>query len=669
MDTATEASIAVASPVTLTWRELGCTISRKVQGHTQHIQILKNVSGQALPGRLLAILGSSGSGKTTLIDCLSGRKTVGALHGEVFVNDEPRSYLNFKWITGYVMQQDALYPTLTVRETLVFAANMLLQEPRHRRLERVDRVIRELGLTDVQDSFVGEDMRRGVSGGEKKRVAVAIQLIHNPPVLFLDEANTGLDTYSSLLLMRQLRRVAMEHQRCIITTVHQPRSSLFELFDDIMILSKGAVVYNGPREHILSTFAAHGCTCPAQANPADFLIDTVVSSEMAWADGQDDAHHAAAIRALKERARQAPPPPLPCGDTVDAPVNLQEEWARTHGVGFWRQLYYLTGRAVRTTSRNPFSTIAALSQAILFSLFLGATYFDLSHKQQSIQDRLGLLFFICINQVFSQLGSMALFIEERLIFGRERASGFYSTLPYFLARSVTEIPLLFFFPLITSSILYFMVGLQPDAGKFAIFYLSLCMVTNVASSLFIAVGSVSPSLKIANIFAPVTVVLFLLFSGFYLNTHSIPVYLSWISYISFIKYAFQIAVYNEFHGLTFDCNTTTTSTSPSQQQLVQVHADAAPLDPSVHGGGGGGLGEVGTSQAIHDVLFRGGGAVVAEDASLAATPCIPTGDDELRLLGFDTVDIGVNFAILAGMIVLCRVIAFLALRFSNWEKR
>ena len=234
---------------------------------------------------------------------------------------------------------------------------------------------------------------------------------------------------------------------------------------------------------------------------------------------------------------------------------------------------------------------------------------------------------------------MALFIEERLIFGRERASGFYSTLPYFLAKSFTEIPLLFFFPLITASILYFMAGLQEDAGKFAIFYLSLCMVTNVASSLFIAVGSVSPSLKVANIFAPVTVVLFLLFSGFYLNSNSIPVYLSWIAYISFIKYAFQICVYNEFHGLEFTCGNETS---------VAAAGTAA----------GGAL--------THDAFLR---ASLHGEGAAPPVACIPTGDDELKLLGFDNVNIAINFVILVGMIVFCRFIAFIALRHSNWEKR
>ena len=337
--------------------------------------------------------GSSGSGKTTLIDCLSGRKTVGKLHGEVFVNDEPRSFQHFKWISGYVMQHDTLYPTLTVRETLVFAANMLLRAPRAERLAQVDAVIHELGLGDAQHSYVGEDMRRGISGGEKKRVSVAIQLIHNPPILFLDEPTTGLDAFNSLLLMRQLKQVAQEHHRCIVASIHQPRSSLFDLFDDIMILSKGSVVYNGPRSSVLSTFARHGCTCPTHVNPADFLVDTVVSSELAWVDGDAEATgKAQAVQALKHEAA-AHALPEPVHFPVATSINLQEEHARSHGVGFLKQLYHLTGRAVRTTARNPFSSVAALSQAILFSLFLGATYFHLTHKQQGIQDR---CVFVCV---------------------------------------------------------------------------------------------------------------------------------------------------------------------------------------------------------------------------------------------------------------------------------
>lgn len=334
--------------------------------------------------------GSSGSGKTTLIDCLSGRKSVGILAGQVFVNNEPKSYDNFKWISGYVMQHDTHYPTLTVQETLMFAANVLLSESRAVRVARVETAIRDLGLVDVQHSFVGEDMKRGISGGEKKRVSIAIQLIHNPPILFLDEPTTGLDAFNSLILMKKLKDVAIRHQRCIITSIHQPRTSLFEMFDDVMILSKGESVYFGSRHDALNEFAKHGCACPSNVNPADFVIDTVVSSEMAATGIEVDASVVEGVAALKESLKKAllPKPPQFSGA---AHVNVQEEYASSHGVNFFRQLYFLTGRAIRTTLRNPFSSIAALSQAVLFSLFLGASYFNLSLEQRGIQDRYSLL--------------------------------------------------------------------------------------------------------------------------------------------------------------------------------------------------------------------------------------------------------------------------------------
>lgn len=232
--------------ITLSWSEVCYTVVKKDgppwNRREKTLQILQDVSGIVYPGEILAIIGSSGAGKTTLMDILASRNKEGAVTGSIRVNGKaPDKY--FRRISGYVTQDDCLLATQTVRETLDFYAEVRL--PRSvspaQKKNRVENIIDALGLEKVRDSRIGDSAARGISGGEKKRVNVGSELITDPGILFCDEPTTGLDSFNAQSVMQHLRELANQG-RTIICTIHQPRSTIFELFDKILLLSRGAVI-------------------------------------------------------------------------------------------------------------------------------------------------------------------------------------------------------------------------------------------------------------------------------------------------------------------------------------------------------------------------------------------------------------------------------------------
>lgn len=220
-------------------------------------EILKNINGIMKPG-LNAILGPTGGGKSSLLDVLAARKDPHGLSGDVLINGAPRP-ANFKCNSGYVVQDDVVMGTLTVRENLQFSAALRLPTTmtNHEKNERINMVIQELGLDKVADSKVGTQFIRGVSGGERKRTSIAMELITDPSILFLDEPTTGLDSSTANAVLLLLKRMSKQG-RTIIFSIHQPRYSIFKLFDSLTLLASGRLMFHGPAQEALGYFASTG---------------------------------------------------------------------------------------------------------------------------------------------------------------------------------------------------------------------------------------------------------------------------------------------------------------------------------------------------------------------------------------------------------------------------
>ncbi|KAJ3341352.1 hypothetical protein HDU93_004988 [Gonapodya sp. JEL0774] len=253
-------------------------ILQKISGKPppKPLRLLRNVSATVTPGQVTAIMGASGAGKTTLLNTLAGRIKHASTEGTICFNNRPVSKAILRNTSAYVKQEDTLLPFLTVRETLSINAYLRMPAgiPSDMRTNVVEAIIMELGLKDCANTLIGDSAKRGCSSSEKRRVSVAVQMLSLPQVIFLDEPTSGLDSFSALALIEMLESLAKRQSKTVVLSVHQPRATAFERFDNIILLCRGGhLVYSGPQKDILSYFAKLGYPCPKGVNPADFILD------------------------------------------------------------------------------------------------------------------------------------------------------------------------------------------------------------------------------------------------------------------------------------------------------------------------------------------------------------------------------------------------------------
>ncbi|PNY24891.1 ATP-dependent permease [Tolypocladium capitatum] len=239
--------------------------------------ILTSVQGICRPGEVTAIMGASGAGKTTFLDILARKNKRGQVSGDFYVNGEKVSDPEYKNVVGFVDQEDTMLPTLTVHETILNSALLRLPRDMGRvvKEQRVFEVEKELGIHHIRDSLIGseEGKGRGISGGEKRRVGIACELVTSPSILFLDEPTSGLDAYNAYNVIECLVTLAKNYKRTVVFTIHQPRSNIVALFDRLILLAQGKTVYSGPFTQCQAYFDTIGYECPPGFNIADYLVD------------------------------------------------------------------------------------------------------------------------------------------------------------------------------------------------------------------------------------------------------------------------------------------------------------------------------------------------------------------------------------------------------------
>ena len=537
--------------VTLEWESINySTFVRIPKQGPKRKDILTNVSGHASSGELLAIMGPTGCGKTSLMNILAARVPSGGsatqqLTGTVRVNGETRNEGKFRDISAYVLQDDFLYPHLTVHETVLLAAHFFLPStmPQQDKLDLVDVVIAELGLRKARDTIIGDEKARGVSGGERKRANIAVQLITDPAILFLDEPTSGLDAFQALSVMECMKDLA-NNGRLVISVIHQPRSSIYNMFDRLLLLSEGQTCFFGRSCEAVSHFASIGYLCPESFNPADFFLDVLSP------DNRTEEMERKASEAIKKIAGTwvgmaankgiggAGDSFLEKGKTIvsaAAPVSGD----KTDWVKIMRNMMLLCWRAWAEQSRDIVTLVIKCIITIFFALIIGGIYSNIGNSQSSIQNRNGLLFFVAINQGFNALiGVLNTFPKEKLMVNRERAGRAYDTTSYFLAKFFVEIPLNVLPSFIYSLIVYWLVGLNKD--RFGEFVGIGMLETCVAVALGLAVSAAVPTVEAANAVGPPLMVIGILFGGFYIDINSLPIVANWIPYFSFIRWAFQV---------------------------------------------------------------------------------------------------------------------------------
>jgi ABC-type multidrug transport system ATPase subunit len=274
--------------VTIEWSNVEYSVITKdstkstfMKNFTKNNRILKNVSGRAESGQLLAIMGPTGCGKTSLLNVLAARMPYGnakntKITGSILVNGSPRNDENFRSVSGYILQDDKMYPHLTVYETMSLAAHFYLSNSVTNEAKDVlvMNVIDEMGLRKAKDTVIGDEKGRGVSGGERRRANIGAQLISDPAVLFLDEPTSGLDAFQANSVMESMKSLAM-NGRLVISVIHQPRSSIYEMFDKLLLISLGRIMFLGDVQDANPFFHQTGFSCPTNYNPSDYFLDVL----------------------------------------------------------------------------------------------------------------------------------------------------------------------------------------------------------------------------------------------------------------------------------------------------------------------------------------------------------------------------------------------------------
>lgn len=489
--------------------------------------IINNVNAYMPCGSLTAIIGGSGSGKTSLLNSMSHRISGGRLKtsGVVLYNGD-RNLTSIR--SAYVMQQDVLLPSLTVRETLLYAAELRLPPPTtsDERRRIVEDVILELGLKECANTRIGNSIHRGCSGGEKRRTSLGVQMLANPSVLFLDEVTTGLDATSAFQLIRTLKTLARKG-RTIIVTIHQPRSEIWGLFDRLLLLTGGSPVYSGPVAQCIQYFEDLGYTLPPFVNPAEHLIDLAAvdtrSTEL-------EASSSARVESLKKT----------WGAFLEAQALQSEEqkaldlqkpaMPKNHRSALSRQVRVLTARTLKVTIRDPLGVAASLVEATVMAVVMGWIFLSLDGSLSGIRSKEGAVYSAAALQSYLIL----LFEVYRLtldigLFDREHGEGVVGVASFLISRRlarvfVEDIPV----PLIFSVIFYFMAGFRPVASQYLVFFSITLLCHYIAVTFATVCVAVSRNFAGASLIANMAYTIQTLGCGYFVQSNQIPVYIRWL---------------------------------------------------------------------------------------------------------------------------------------------
>jgi ABC-type multidrug transport system ATPase subunit/ABC-type multidrug transport system permease subunit len=588
----------------VTYNNINNNNSTSNQSIVKRKMILKNITPPPIePYKLQAWMGPSGSGKTTLLSIATGvieanhdpdafsdekssitmnNDSIDLLRKKKANNGDSREGSFPKELMGVVWQDDLLLSNLTVRETIEFAAKLKTSMDKiHRVDEMVDQVLDDLSLTSVQHSLIGQSslgQGRGISGGERKRVSVAQELVTRPSLIFLDEPTSGLDSTSALELMLTLKNLAQKGGHSIVTVVHQPRTTIFELMDDLLLLSKGEEVYSGPAggvQQILESCPIIGFDLPPQTNIADWIIDVVHKDEarIQIKGRQNNAgNHEANEHPFDEENAKYTDRCLPrhwinskssIDETTDQQGNQNEPKLSTaveirnsvpkYMASFTTQLVLLTRRELKQTRGEMISTASIISQLAYF-FFETTMWFRLKDDTDNVYARNSLLFFFIIAQANGLvISSVPIFKRDLNLVSRERSKKMYRVLPYYIAKTLAEMTTTIILPMIHIAAVYWTTNLRAGVAPFFMFLILFYLTLTSAQSVGFIISAALPSLQLALIITPTIGIFLFILGGFYIPFSTMPVWISWTKWLSFATYGYSGLLINEFSGRDIPC--------------------------------------------------------------------------------------------------------------------
>ncbi|XP_012696881.2 ATP-binding cassette sub-family G member 5 [Clupea harengus] len=524
-------------------------------------QILNDVSFHVESGQLMGILGNSGSGKTTLLDAIAGRiGNTGSLQGDVFINGRKLKTEQSQDCFSYVLQSDNLLSYLTVEETLMFTAQLALKRHSTEAIrKKVSAVMAELSLGHVAHCVIGGRIFPGISGGERRRVSIAGQLLQDPKVILLDEPTTGLDSMTANQIVVLLAELA-RRGRIVIVTIHQPRSELFRVFSRIAIMSLGELVFCGEPGQMVDFFSGLGYECPEYCNPFDIYVDlTSVDTRCSEREAATSsrmheitsAYQSSEIyQSMLGKTQQA----CQRQDKPSIPFKSKES---PNGMS---KLGVLFRRTMRNLSRDRMGVLMRLSQNLIYGFFVAFFVMRLDDdiNKGAVQDRIGIIYqAMGASPYTGMLNAVALFPALRAISDQESKDGLYQKWQMFLAYIFHILPFSIISVFIFTSFLYWTVGMNPDPNRFLCFS-AVITVPHIIGELLtlVLLGVVQDPNMVNSGVALLNIAGILVGSGFLRSTEQMPVVFQWLSYLTFQKYGCELLIVTEFHNLNFTCTDT-----------------------------------------------------------------------------------------------------------------
>uniref|UniRef100_A0ACD5YH76 Uncharacterized protein n=2 Tax=Avena sativa TaxID=4498 RepID=A0ACD5YH76_AVESA len=542
--------------VFLTWEDVCVTVASGAYG-AQPASILSGISGHARPGEVLAIMGPSGCGKTTLLDTLAGRLGPGVNESGLILINGRREKLAFG-TSAYVTQDNVLMSTMSVREAVYYSAQLQLPGtmPAAEKRVHADGVIREMGLGDAMDTRIGGRMTKGISGGQRKRVTICIEMLTRPRLLFLDEPTSGLDSAASYHVMSHITRIASRENMTIVAAVHQPSGDVFDLFHGLCLLSHGRTIFFGAASDATQFFAQSGFPCPQLRNPSDHflrIINKDFDEEILESSKARRKTAAEAIDILTDAYLS----PAYSEKTMNRIAEMKEigeaPFRKREQASFSTKLFVLTRRSFVNMHRDIGYYWMRLGVYLGIGICLGTIFYQVGHSYTSIQSRCEVIMYTTQLLTFMAIGGFPSFVEDVKVFRRERLSGHYGVAEFVISNTLSATPYLAGIAIIPGAMLYYLTGLTKGADHFAYFVVDLCMCTLLVESMMMIIAVIVPDFLMGIIVGAGVQGVMMLNSGFFRLPSELPkpVWKYPFYYISFHKYAVQGFYKNEFIGQTF----------------------------------------------------------------------------------------------------------------------
>jgi len=532
--------------VKLAGKKVTASVSDEDAEQGNSITLLDHVDVHFRRGRMTCLMGTSGAGKTTLLDVMSGYKTGGTISGEILIDGRAKDPATWKKISGYAEQQDILNPYLSVLETLRFTANCRL--PKNTNKEQViQRVIKLMNLEDWSDHIIGREKDgEGLPKHARKRVTIAVSLVSLPKILFLDEPTTGLGTNAAALVMNAVRQATDVMGLITVATIHQPSKTIFDAFDDVLLLTKGGrMTYMGESGSPLLDYFGNLAekSLPEQCNPADFCLS--VLDEMTPQDAQSAFDRSDLSSALvksiddeMEKGRSSAPPSI----ESKGPNNP------------FTEIWLLTKRHTIVQWRNPSYCFMRIASSIVMSLFLGVLFFGDKSQLQGAVFSIGAIFFLVFVLVIPMQATVVPLVEDRAVLYRETVSGCYSRISYGIGQLIADQTFHIVNCLLMFICFYFLVGFKLGGGEIWYFILMVYLSNWVIQSMGQLYALATPNEESANGLGGLSVMLSVILMGFLINYAAMPSGWQWAYWANLFHYILQGLVTNELAGNDYHLN-------------------------------------------------------------------------------------------------------------------